>query len=211
VVAAGGVSVLSPGHHELDCTRCNQLIASIGGTDYRCLRLACFSPVVTINQGRTEMNSKILGALAVVALLAACADKNNGASTGSGAAAATSGPAPGSQEDLVANVGDRVFFDLDRSTLKPDARATLDRQSGWLARYPQVSVQVAGNCDDRGTEEYNLALGQRRANSSRDYLVARGVTGSRVSTISYGKDRPTALGDNEQAWAQNRNTITSVR
>ncbi len=157
------------------------------------------------------MNSKILGALAVVALLAACANKDTGASTGSGAAAATSGPVPGSQEDLVANVGDRVFFDFDRSNLTTDARATLDRQSAWLAKYPQVSVQVAGNCDDRGTEEYNLALGQRRANSSRDYLVARGVAGSRMSTISFGKDRPTALGDNEQAWAQNRNTITSVR
>lgn len=164
---------------------------------------------VTLNQGRSDMNSKILGALAAVALLAACADKNTGASTGAGAA--TSGPVPGSQEDLVANVGDRVFFDFDRSTLKSDAQATLDRQSGWLAKYPQVNVQLAGNCDDRGTEEYNLALGQRRANSSRDYLVARGVAGSRISTISYGKDRPTALGDNEQAWAQNRNTITSVR
>jgi peptidoglycan-associated lipoprotein len=157
------------------------------------------------------MNSKILGALAAVALLAACASKDTGASTGSGAAATTSGPAPGSQEDLVANVGDRVFFDFDRSTLTTDARSTLDRQSAWLAKYPQVSVQVAGNTDDRGTEEYNLALGQRRANSSRDYLVARGVAGSRMTTISYGKDRPTALGDNEQAWAQNRNTITSVR
>jgi peptidoglycan-associated lipoprotein len=172
--------------------------------------LACFPPVVILNQGRTEMNSKILGALAVVALLAACADKT-GASTGSGAAAATAGPAPGSQEDLVANVGDRVFFDFDRATLKTDAMGTLDRQAGWLGKYQQVSVQVAGNCDDRGTEEYNLALGQRRANSSRDYLVARGVSGSRISTISYGKDRPTALGDNEQAWAQNRNAITSVR
>jgi peptidoglycan-associated lipoprotein len=170
----------------------------------------CLAQFATLNQGRTEMNTKVLGVLAVVALLAACADKT-GASTGSGASAATSGPVPGSEEDLVANVGDRVFFDFDRSTLKPDARSTLDRQSGWLAKYPQVSVQVAGNCDDRGTEEYNLALGQRRANSSRDYLVARGVGGSRISTISYGKDRPTALGDNEQAWAQNRNTITSVR
>ncbi len=157
------------------------------------------------------MNSKILGAMVAVALLSACSDnKNTGATTGAGAAA-TSGPVPGSQEDLVANVGDRVFFDFDRSTLKPDARSTLDRQAGWLGKYPQVNVQVAGNCDDRGTEEYNLALGQRRANASRDYLVARGVPGSRISTISYGKDRPTALGDNEQAWAQNRNTITSVR
>ncbi len=104
-----------------------------------------------------------------------------------------------------------MFFEFDHSSLQPDARATLDRQSAWLGKYPQVNVQVAGNCDDRGTEEYNLALGQRRANSSRDYLVARGVAGARISTISYGKDRPTALGDNEQAWAQNRNTITSVR
>ena len=156
------------------------------------------------------MNNKMIGALAAVALLAACANKNENASTGAGAAAAA-GPAPGSEEDLVANVGDRVFFDFDRSTLKPDATATLDKQAGWLGKYPQVNVQVAGNCDDRGTEEYNLALGQRRANASRDYMVARGVAGSRISTISYGKDRPTALGDDEQAWAQNRNTITSVR
>jgi len=157
------------------------------------------------------MNSKILGALAAVALLAACSDKNAGTATAGTGGAATSGPIPGSQEDLVANVGDRVFYDFDRSTLKPDARSTLDRQAGWLGKYPQVNVQVTGNCDDRGTEEYNLALGQRRANSSRDYLVARGVAGTRISTISYGKDRPTALGDNEQAWTQNRNAITSVR
>jgi len=157
------------------------------------------------------MNSKLLGALAAVALLAACSDKDSTAVTTGGGMATTSGAAPGSQEDLVANVGDRVFFDFDRSTLRTDARATLDRQAEWLAKYPQVNVQVAGNCDDRGTEEYNLALGQRRANSGRDYLVARGVAGSRVSTISYGKDRPTAMGDNEQSWTQNRNAITSVR
>ena len=124
---------------------------------------------------------------------------------------ATSGPVPGSEEDLVANVGDRVFYDFNKSNLKPDARATLDRQSAWLAKYASVNVQVAGNCDDRGTEEYNLALGQRRANSAADYLKAKGVAGSRITTISYGKDRPTAQGDNEQAWAQNRNAITSVK
>jgi peptidoglycan-associated lipoprotein len=155
------------------------------------------------------MNIKILGAAAVVALLAACSDQKTTASTGAGAT--TAGPVPGSQEDLVANVGDRVFFAFDKSNLAPDAQATLDKQAGWLGKYQQVNVQVAGNCDDRGTEEYNLALGQRRANASRDYLVARGVTSSRITTISYGKDRPTAMGDNEQAWAQNRNTITSVR
>lgn len=157
------------------------------------------------------MNIKILGSLAVVALLAACANQNTGAATGSGAAAATSGPAPGSEEDLVANVGDRVFFDFNQSSLRGDAQSTLGRQSDWLAKYPQVNVQVSGNCDDRGTEEYNLALGQRRANAARDFLVAKGVSGARVTTISYGKDRPTAMGDDEQAWQQNRNAITSVR
>ena len=118
---------------------------------------------------------------------------------------------PGSQEDLVANVRDRVFFALDESSLSGDSRATLDRQAGWLGRYPQSAVQIAGNADERGTEEYNLALGQRRASAARDYLVARGVSAGRLSTISYGKNRPTALGSDEQAWAQNRNAITSVR
>src|SRR5271166_5874506 len=165
---------------------------------------------VTLNQGRSVMNSKLLGALAAVALLAACADKNEAASTGGGAAA-TSGPVPGSQEDLVANVGDRVFFDFDRSTLKDDARATLDRQAGWLGKYPQVNVQVAGNTDDRGTEEYNLALGQRRADADAAYVEAHGVARSRITTISYGKDRPVALGDNEDSWSQNRNATTSVK
>jgi peptidoglycan-associated lipoprotein len=130
---------------------------------------------------------------------------------GTGGAAVSSGPVPGSQEDLVANVGDRVFYAFDSSKLSSEATGTLDRQSGWLGKYPQVSVQVAGNTDDRGTEEYNLALGQRRANAARDYLVAKGVASSRISTISYGKDRPTAVGDNEEAWAQNRNAITSVK
>jgi peptidoglycan-associated lipoprotein len=157
------------------------------------------------------MNAKILGAFAAVALLAACSSNtaDTGAATGSGAAA-TSGATPGSQEDLVANVGDRVFYALNASTLSPDATATLDRQAGWLAKYPQVSVQLAGNCDERGTEEFNLALGQRRANAARDYLVAKGVSTARVRTISYGKDKPVALGSNEDAWRQNRNAITSV-
>jgi peptidoglycan-associated lipoprotein len=212
MVASRGLIVMpdgTDGSRELDRLRRKQVIASSAGMD---LPLYRFDVIADAHPkpGKNNMNSKMIGALAAVALLAACANKNENASTGAGAAA-TAGPAPGSEEDLVANVGDRVFFDFDRSTLKPDAMATLDRQSGWLAKYPQVNVQVAGNCDDRGTEEYNLALGQRRANASRDYLVARGVAGSRISTISYGKDRPTALGDNEQAWAQNRNTITSVR
>ncbi len=156
------------------------------------------------------MNVKILGAFAAVALLAACSD-NTAATAGNGASAAAAGIVPGSQEDLVANVGDRVFYDLNKSSLKTDGKATLDRQAAWLAKYAQNNVQIAGNCDERGTEEYNIALGQRRAAASRDYLVAKGVAATRITTISYGKDRPTALGSNEAAYAQNRNAITSVR
>ncbi|MCW3477410.1 peptidoglycan-associated lipoprotein Pal [Limobrevibacterium gyesilva] len=155
------------------------------------------------------MNIKILGAFAAVALLAACSNTETPTPTPS--APVTAGPVPGSQEDLVANVGDRVFYDFDKSALKPDGKATLDRQAAWLAKWAQNNVQVAGNADERGTEEYNLALGQRRANAARDYLVAKGVSSGRITTISYGKDRPVALGSNEQAWAQNRNAITSVR
>ena len=160
------------------------------------------------------MNYRTLGAFAALSLLAACAHNepaNTGASTGGGATAASGSVVPGSEEDLVANVGDRVFFETAKQNLSGDAQGTLAKQAAWLSRFPAVSVQVAGNADDRGTEEYNIALGQRRANSARDYLVAKGTSSSRVSTISYGKDRPTAQGDDEQAWSQNRNAITSVK
>jgi peptidoglycan-associated lipoprotein len=153
------------------------------------------------------MNIKILGALAGVALLAACSSTPAPAP----AASTMSGPTPGSEEDFVQNVGDRVFYAFNSSALSSDAQATLNKQSAWLAKYPSNNMQIAGNCDERGTEEYNLALGQRRANADKDYLVAHGVAGSRLTTISYGKDRPVALGHDEQAWAQNRNAITSVK
>jgi peptidoglycan-associated lipoprotein len=155
------------------------------------------------------MNIKILGALAAVALLAACTTPAT--TTAPAGGGSTAGIVPGSEEDLVANVGDRVFYDFNQSTLRADAKGTLDKQTAWLAKYGSVNVQVAGNCDERGTEEYNLALGQRRANAAASYLKAKGVAAARMTTISYGKDRPTAQGSNEQAWAQNRNAITSVR
>jgi peptidoglycan-associated lipoprotein len=158
------------------------------------------------------MNFKILGAFAAVALLAACSTPDTtGASTGTGATATATGIVPGSQEDLVANVGDRVFYAFNASSLAPDAKGTLDKQAAWLAKYALNNVQIAGNCDERGTEEYNIALGQKRAAAARDYLVAKGVSSTRITTISYGKDRPVALGSNEAAWAQNRNAITSVK
>jgi peptidoglycan-associated lipoprotein len=158
------------------------------------------------------MNIKILGAMAALALLAACSeDKPMAAATPAPAAAPAPGIVPGSEEDLKTNVGDRVFYDFDRSALQADGKATLDRQSAWLGKYAQVNVQISGNCDERGTEEYNIALGQHRANAARDYLVAKGVAAGRITTISYGKDRPVALGSNEDAWKQNRNAITEVK
>ena len=156
------------------------------------------------------MNIKIVGALAAVALLAACSSDDKMAATAA-ATGVSSGPVAGSQEDLVANVGDRVFYAYNMSALQTEGKATLDRQAAWLAKWAKNNVQVAGNCDERGTSEYNIALGNRRAKASRDYLVAKGVAASRISTISYGKDRPVALGSNEQAWQQNRNAITSVK
>jgi len=155
------------------------------------------------------MNAKILGALAAVALMAACSKP--APPTPPTPTPVAAGIVPGSQEDLVANVGDRVFFDFNAATLRADAKGTLDKQAAWLGKYGGVNVQIAGNCDERGTEEYNLALGERRAHAAASYLTAKGVATARLTTISYGKDRPTAQGSDEQAWAQNRNAITSVR
>jgi len=156
------------------------------------------------------LNTKLLGAFAALALLAACESNTEAANTGAGAATGST-IRPGSQEDLVANVGDRVFFDTDRASVRADGRTVLERQAAWLGRYPQVAVQIEGHADERGTREYNLALGQRRANAARDVLVAGGVAGARIATISYGKDRPAALGSSEDAWAQNRRAVTVVR
>ena len=136
--------------------------------------------------------------------------QSGGATTAPPAATMKAGPAPGSQEDLVANVGDRVFFDLDKYNLKPEARETLGNQAAWLKKYSSVRVRIEGHCDERGTREYNLALGERRANSAKDYLITLGISPSRITTISYGKERPVALGSNEQAWAQNRRGVTTV-
>lgn len=152
------------------------------------------------------MNRTLLGAAAALALLAGCSSSSEtGAQTGAG------GIRPGSQEDLVANVGDRVLFDFDRSSIRPDQRPILERQAAWMQQHSSVRVQIEGHADERGTREYNLALGQRRANAARDVLIAGGVAGGRISTISYGKDRPAALGSNEEAWAQNRRAVTVVQ
>ena len=112
--------------------------------------------------------------------------------------------------DFVENTTDTVFFAFDSSSLSAEAQAALDTQVAWLKNHDDVNVLVQGHCDDRGTREYNLALGERRANAVKQYLVSQGIEESRISTISYGKERPAVLGNNEAAWAQNRRAITVV-
>lgn len=122
----------------------------------------------------------------------------------------TSSIAPGSLEDFRVNVGERVYFDLDQYSLDSDDQDILKRQAAWLASYPNVRILIAGNADERGTREYNLALGERRANAVKEYLVSLGVSASRVDTVSYGKERPVAAGSNDQSWALNRNGWTQI-
>lgn len=120
------------------------------------------------------------------------------------------GPVPGSQADFVAMMqgSDVIYFDTDRYDIDSADQAALAQQAQWLSRYPQKRATIEGHADERGTREYNLALGERRANAAKNYLVSLGVEPSRLSTLSYGKERPVALGSNEQAWAQNRRAVT---
>ena len=122
----------------------------------------------------------------------------------------TSSVIPGSMQDFTVNVGDRVYFDLDSYSVRADAAPLLDAQAAWLVRYPNVQIRIEGNADERGTREYNLALGSRRANSVREYLVQRGVQPSRISTVSYGKEKPIDAGANEEAYQRNRNAHTAI-
>ncbi len=166
------------------------------------------------------MGSKFFTMLAAVALVAACetAPETTGDSQSSGGASTASSTAPaavaqivpGSQRDLVVNVGDRVFFGFDKSDLTAQSRETLEKQAAWLQKFPAVRVAIEGHADERGTREYNLALGERRAAAVKDYLVALGIAPARVKTISYGKERPAAVGSNETAWAQNRRGVMVI-
>jgi len=160
------------------------------------------------------MRNTIL-ALAAVATLAACASRPEPTPTGptgptTPPVTQPSGPTPGSAEDFRVSVGDRVFFGYDRFDLSAEARSVLERQAAWLRQYPNVRVLVAGNCDERGTREYNLALGARRAAAARDYLVSLGIAANRIETVSYGKERPLDARANEEAWSVNRNAHTNI-
>ena len=125
-------------------------------------------------------------------------------------AAGADGVVPGTQQDLVVNVGDRVFFGYDRFDVSPEGQRVLEMQAEWLKRYPNNNVTIKGHADERGTREYNLALGDRRANAIKNYLTALGVPATRINTISYGKEQPAVMGSNEDAWAQNRRGVTEV-
>ncbi|MDF2368112.1 peptidoglycan-associated lipoprotein Pal [Sneathiella sp.] len=177
---------------------------------------------------RLNLGLKTLSIFTALLLVTACetAPTETGDSSGGGATTQTSGTSgssttvvtetttttvqPGSQEDLVLNVGDRVFFGFDKYDLSDEAQGTLQRQAAWLKANPTVTLVIEGNCDERGTREYNLALGERRATAAKNYLVTLGVSANRLSTISYGKERPVALGHNEAAWAQNRRSVSVV-
>lgn len=153
-------------------------------------------------------------ALAAVASLAACASRPEPTPTTPTATTPTvetpRGPVAGSVEDFRVSVGDRVFFGYDRFDLSAEARSVLERQAAWLRQYPNVRVLVAGNCDERGTREYNLALGARRAAAARDYLASLGIAQNRMETVSYGKERPLDPRANEEAWSVNRNGHTQI-
>ncbi len=163
---------------------------------------------------------KIGPALFIVAgslALSACASKapkelppEPGPVTTTNTGPRTLGPEPGSQADFVTQMmgADTVYFDTDRYNIDSVDAAALGKQAGWLLQYPGKRATIEGHCDERGTRDYNLALGERRANAAKNYLVSLGVDPSRLSTISYGKERPVALGSNETAWSQNRRAVT---
>jgi len=161
-----------------------------------------------------------VAAVAAILILAGCTTKPAATSTEPPPAGpptgAETGPVtesniiPGSAQDLRVNVGDTVHFDYDRYDLHDQERGILQRQAAWLQKYPQVRVSIEGHCDERGTREYNLALGARRANAVKEYLVSLGVSAARVDTISYGKERPICTESTEDCWAQNRRGVTTI-
>jgi peptidoglycan-associated lipoprotein len=170
---------------------------------------------------KTMKRSLMLAAVVAMALTAGCAKKapkelppGPGPGTETGAATGEDGSGtvrPGSQQDFIQNVpSDRILFDTDMYNVDDQDREILDAQAAWLQRYPNVRVTIEGHADERGTREYNLALGDRRANAAKNYLQSRGIDASRMSVISWGKERPEALGSDESAWARNRRAVTIV-
>ena len=172
------------------------------------------------------MTKRFLVLIAAIGLLAACetAPKDAGDAAGASGASSTSSTsdtsasasesassAAATPAEELASIGDRVFFEYDSSALSAEAKATLSAQAAFLAGNPSVTITVEGHCDERGTREYNLALGERRATAARDYLVAQGVNAARIKTISYGKERPSFIGSNPYAYSKNRRAVSVIR
>ena len=186
------------------------------------------------------MHLRLLSIFAAMLLVAACetTQENTGESAGTGASSEDASTATSTvtsetsdtedgtdeivvvqsdedefgptQDGLIAFAGDRVFFDYDKYNINAEGQRTLERQAEWLAKYSNVSITIEGHCDERGTREYNLALGERRAQAAKSYLIALRVDSGRLTTVSYGKERPDALGSNEAAWSQNRRSVSIV-
>lgn len=156
-----------------------------------------------INELRLVRGAGLAIALVAGLALSACANKQATDSMASAGVAM-----PGSQQDFVVNVGDRVFFETDSTELTPQSRSTLDKQAQWLQQYANYTFTIEGHADERGTREYNIALGARRAQTVRDYLAARGIQVARMRTISYGKERPVAVCNDISCWSQNRRAVT---
>ena len=154
--------------------------------------------------------SPVVLALVAVIALAGCSSKRTLPNSPGELGLGGNGAVPGSQQDLTLNVGDRIFFDTDSAAIRPDSATTLDRQAQWLKKYPDKSVTIEGHADERGTREYNLALGARRAAATRSYLISKGISPNRIKTISYGKERPVAVCDDISCWSQNRRAVTVV-
>jgi peptidoglycan-associated lipoprotein len=155
---------------------------------------------------------KLVAVLAAGLAMGACSKNPNedgsGSGSGFGSGLGAGAATPGSQQDFVVNVGDRIFFESDSTELTSTAQATLDKQARWLQQYGQYSITVEGHADERGTREYNFALGARRAEAAKSYLAARGIPASRLRTISYGKERPVAVCNDISCWSQNRRAVT---
>ena len=149
---------------------------------------------------------KAIAAVAALMLVAACSSEQAAISPRDSVTVT-----PGSIAEFRQNVGDRVFFDTDMSNIREDGRQTLNRQAEWLKKYTNYQITIAGHCDERGTREYNLALGERRANAAKQFLVAQGIPAQRIQTISYGKERPDPVGSDEAAWARNRRAVTELQ
>ena len=161
------------------------------------------------------MRFKVLGMVAALALAVSACESTSGAGAGASGSGQSITPLPAAaplalKDQFVVDVGDRVFFSFDRFDVEQDQKKVLDTQAAWLKKYSSVTVTIEGHADERGTREYNLALGERRANAVKEYLIYLGIDAKRIKTVSYGEERPVALGSDETAWSQNRRGVTVV-